>query len=45
MTANPNPTSLRERAAALRLNGLIVHWAEAANAQWVAPLIAWEEAE
>ena len=45
MTPSPNPTSLRERAAALRLNGLLAHWAEAANAQWVAPLIEWEEAE
>jgi DNA replication protein DnaC len=45
MTPSPNPTSLRERAAALRLNGLLAHWAEAANAHWVAPLIEWEEAE
>ena len=45
MRANPNPTSLRERAAALRLNGLLAHWAQAANAQWVAPLLEWEEAE
>jgi DNA replication protein DnaC len=45
MRTSPNPTSLRERAAALRLNGLLAHWAEAANAQWVAPLIEWEEAE
>lgn len=44
MTTNPNPTEiLRSRAQALRLNGLVEHWPEVSDAEWVAPLLQWEE--
>ena len=36
---------LRERATALRLNGLLAHWPEVATADWLAPLLQWEEEE
>jgi DNA replication protein DnaC len=45
MTTTPNPENLRERAAALRLHGLLAHWSEVASADWVAQMIDWEEAE
>ncbi|MCC6531509.1 MAG: ATP-binding protein [Burkholderiales bacterium] len=41
----PSPTDLRARAQALRLNGLLAHWAQVLNAPWVAQLLDWEEAE
>jgi DNA replication protein DnaC len=37
--------ALRQRARALRLQGLLAHWPEAAGQPWVEPLIAWEEQE
>lgn len=37
--------ALQRRAQALRLNGLLEHWDEVAAADWVAPLIQWEEEE
>jgi len=37
--------ALHTRAHALRLNGLLAHWGEVAAADWVAPLIQWEEEE
>ena len=44
-----NPAALREQAAALRLHGLIEHWAEVMaqpeQAHWVAQMLAWEAAE
>jgi DNA replication protein DnaC len=40
-----NTDTLQDRARELRLHGLIAHWPEAQEAPWVAPLIAWEEAE
>ena len=40
-----NLENLRERAAALRLYGLLAHWSEVATADWLAPLIQWEEEE
>ncbi|MEI7764346.1 MAG: IS21-like element helper ATPase IstB [Comamonadaceae bacterium] len=43
MNPNPNPNSLRERAAALRLHGLLAHWSEAQSADWLPGLIQWEE--
>ena len=44
--SGPSPLlSLRNRAKALRLNGLLAHWTEIATQDWVAPLIAWEEEE
>jgi len=38
-------TELRNRAKALRLNGLIEHWDEVCNCEWLAPLLKWEEDE
>jgi DNA replication protein DnaC len=38
-------TELQQRAAALHLHGLLAHWPEVIDADWVAPLLAWEEQE
>jgi hypothetical protein len=35
--------NLNVRAKALRLHGLLAHWAEVAAADWVKRLIEWEE--
>lgn len=40
-----NPEHLRERATASRRNGLRAHWPEVATADWLAPLLHWEEKE
>lgn len=40
-----NLEQLRARALALRLNGLLEHWDDVGTADWVAPLIQWEEDE
>lgn len=40
-----NPDALRARAAALHLHGVLAHWSEAVKADWLAPLIHWEEQE
>ncbi len=40
-----NLESLRTRAQALRLHGVLAHWSEVATAAWVEPLLQWEEAE
>jgi DNA replication protein DnaC len=45
MTPTPNAQNLRERAAALRLHGLLAHWSEVAAVPWVVQMIDWEEAE
>jgi DNA replication protein DnaC len=46
MTPNPNNNeTLCSRAQALRLNGLVEHWPEVLDADWVAPLLQWEEDE
>jgi DNA replication protein DnaC len=37
--------TLRSRAEALHLHGLLAHWSEAATSGWVAPLLDWEEQE
>jgi DNA replication protein DnaC len=43
---SPNNTeTLRARAKALHLNGLLEHWSEVESAEWVAPLLQWEEDE
>ena len=39
------PEPLLARARALQLHGVVSHWAECAQAPWVAPLIEWEETE
>ena len=36
---------LRKRAQALRLHGLLAHWAEIADAPWLPDLLQWEEQE
>ena len=38
-----NLESLRERATALRLNGLLAHWPDVATADWLAPPLQWSE--
>jgi DNA replication protein DnaC len=40
-----NLDPMRDRARALRLNGLLAHWEEAAAAGWIPTLLAWEEEE
>jgi DNA replication protein DnaC len=39
------PEALMVRAKALKLHGLLAHWEEVAATAWLAPLLAWEEAE
>ena len=45
----PSQSELREQAGALRLHGLLSHWAEVmgdpGQARWVAQLLSWEAAE
>lgn len=38
-----NTETLLKRARELKLHGLVNHWSECAQADWVAPLIEWEE--
>jgi DNA replication protein DnaC len=40
-----HPLELRQRAAALRLPGLLAHWDEVSDAPWLTQLLAWEEDE
>jgi DNA replication protein DnaC len=40
-----DPDSLRDRARALHLHGLLSHWSEVATQPWLATLIDWEERE
>ncbi len=40
-----NPEQLRERAKALRLNGVLAHWSEVIVTDWLPKLITWEEEE
>ena len=37
--------TLRDRAEALHLHGLVSHWPEVATEAWVAPLLEWEETQ
>jgi DNA replication protein DnaC len=37
--------SLKTRALALKLHGLLAHWDEVENADWMEPLLRWEEQE
>ena len=41
MTTNP----LLQRATALKLYGIIAHWDQISTADWLGPLITWEETE
>jgi DNA replication protein DnaC len=43
--AQPPAETLRRRARALNLHGLLAHWPDAATAPWVQDLIQWEEEE
>ena len=45
MTKTTTNDPLMERAKALKLHGLLAHWAEIADAPWIEPLIGWEEDE
>lgn len=40
-----NTEQLRERAKALRLNGVLAHWPEVVATDWLPKLITWEEEE
>jgi DNA replication protein DnaC len=40
-----DPGTLRARAAALHLHGLLAHWSEVVASDWVAQLLDWEERE
>ena len=40
-----NPEVLKSRARALHLFGLLAHWPPAGTADWVEPLLQWEEDE
>jgi DNA replication protein DnaC len=44
-TNNTNDPSLRERAQRLGLHGLLANWDEVMSTEWLAPLLAYEEAE
>src|SRR3954468_10019019 len=45
MPTMSDPTTLRVRAGALHLHGLLAHWPEVATSDWVAALLDWEEQE
>ena len=36
---------LRQRVAALHLNGVLAHWTEVATSDWLLKLVEWEEEE
>ena len=40
-----DPQALRARAEALHLHGLLAHWPEVAAADWLPPLLDWEDQE
>ena len=40
-----HPADLRERAAALHLNGLLANWSAVAQAPWLRQLLDWEDTE
>lgn len=40
-----NPEPLRQRAEVLHLHGLLAHWPDVTNAEWVKQLLQWEEDE
>jgi DNA replication protein DnaC len=45
MTAQKNEALLMARANTLKLHGLLAHWDEVAQSDWIEPLIGWEEEE
>jgi len=44
-TSTTTDDPLRARAKALKLYGLLAHWQEIAQSDWIEPLIQWEEQE
>lgn len=40
---SPKTNSLQQRATALRLHGILEHWSEVSQADWLQSVIAWEE--
>lgn len=40
-----NADQLHERATALHLNGVLAHWSEVVNCDWLPQLVGWEEEE
>jgi len=45
MTPSTTDDPLMARAKALRLHGLLAHWEELGERDWIEPLIGWEEQE
>ena len=45
MTITTTDESLKTRAQALKLHGLLAHWDEISDSDWIEPPIAWEENE
>src|SRR3954452_23776649 len=45
MSTMSDPTTLRARAGALHLHGLLAHWPDVVASDWVAALLDWEEQE
>ena len=45
MTTTTTNDPLKDRAKALKLHGLLAHWDEVREADWLEPLIRWEEEE
>jgi len=45
MTTQNNEDRLIARATALKLHGLLAHWDEVVQTDWLKPLIGWEEEE
>lgn len=41
----PNRPEVLKKAQSLKLYGLCAHWDEVSDAEWVSPLLEWEEAE
>jgi len=45
LRATIDPDALQARAGALHLHGLLAHWGEVLNQDWVTTLLGWEEQE
>ncbi len=45
MTTPKNEAPLMARAKVLKLHGMLAHWEEIAQTEWIEPLIGWEEQE
>jgi len=40
---SPKKNSLQQRAADLRMHGILDHWSQVSQADWLQSVIAWEE--